>query len=210
MENLFLYLVVGLLACFIGTIPFGPINLTVVKITVDFNQRHGTEVALAASIVEVFEALVAICFGLVISTYLESNIVIKLIIAAVFICLAGIVFTKKTDLALRDAGKEEQSFFKKGLLVATLNPQAIPFWIFALAAISQYFEFQYIGIYLIAFLSGVFIGKFFALYGFVIASGYLKTHLKESSQLVNRTLAGILFFIGISQAWNAIGSLVLQ
>jgi len=204
MENLFLYFIVGLLACFIGTIPFGPINLSVVKTTVDYDQQRGTEVAFAASIIEIFEALVAICFGLGISSYLESNTAIKLFIAAAFICLAVFVFSRKTDPALQDASSSEQSFFKKGLLVASLNPQAIPFWIFALAAISQYFEFQYIGIYLAVFLVGVFVGKFLALYGFVIASGYLKSHLKESSQLVNKILAGILLFIGITQGWNAL------
>ncbi|NKB34856.1 MAG: hypothetical protein GKR91_17310 [Pseudomonadales bacterium] len=177
MESPFLYFLVGLLACFIGTIPFGPINLTVVKTTVDYNQKRGTEVALAASIIEIFEALVAICFGMVISAYLETNTIIKLFIAAVFIGLAAFVFTRKTDPELQEERNDEQSFFKKGLLIAALNPQAIPFWIFALAAISQYFEFEYIGIYLAGFLAGVFVGKLIALYGFVITSGYLKTHL---------------------------------
>jgi hypothetical protein len=40
-----------------------------------------------------------------------------------------------------------------------LNQQAVRFWIFALAAISQYFEFEYIDITLAAFLAGLFLGK---------------------------------------------------
>ena len=92
----------------------------------------------------------------------------------------------------------------KGLVIAALNPQAVPFWIFALAAISQYFVFEYVGIYLLAFLLGVFIGKLIALYGFVVASTYLKSHLEQSSVLVNRILASVLLFIGVSQAWNAL------
>lgn len=209
MESSFLYFFVGFIACFIGTIPFGPINLTVVKTTVDYNRNRGTEVALAASIVEVFEALIAICFGMVISAFLESNVGIKLFIALVFVVLAIVIFTRKPDPALKDARDDQQSFFKKGLLIAALNPQAVPFWIFALAAISQYFEFEYMGLNLALFLVGVFVGKILALYGFVVASGYLKTHLQESSLLVNRILAGILLFIGISQAWNAVGTLAV-
>jgi threonine/homoserine/homoserine lactone efflux protein len=204
MANPLLYFLVGMTACFIGTIPFGPINLTVVKTTVDYDSRRGTEVALAASIVEIFEALVAICFGLVISAYLESNLVIKLLIAIAFILLAGFVFTRKTDPSLAEKNSNQESFFRKGLLIAALNPQAIPFWIFALATISQYFVFEYVGIYLIGFLAGVFVGKLIALYGFVVASGYLKTHLQESSQLVSKILAGVLLFIGLSQGWNAL------
>lgn len=206
MANPLLYFGVGLLACFIGSIPFGPINLTVVKTTVDYDRRRGTEVALAASIVEIFEALVAISFGMVISAYLESNLIIKLVIAITFIGLAVFVFTRKSNPSLSENNENQQSFFNKGLLIAALNPQAIPFWIFALAAISQYFVFEYVGIYLASFLVGVFLGKLMALYGFVVASEYLKSHLQESSQWVNRLLAGILLFIGITQGWNATSS----
>ena len=206
MANPLLYFGVGLLACFIGTIPFGPINLTVVKTTVDYDRRRGTEVALAASIVEIFEALVAISFGMVISAYLESNLIIKLVIAITFIGLALFVFTRKSNPSLSEKNENQQSFFNKGLLIAALNPQAIPFWIFALAAISQYFVFEYVGIYLASFLVGVFLGKLMALFGFVVASEYLKNHLQESSQWVNRLLAGILLFIGITQGWNATSS----
>ena len=68
---------------------------------------------------------------------------------------------------------------------------------------------KYVGIYLAGFLVGVFIGKFLALYGFVVASTYLKSHLTESSQLVNKVLAAILLFIGITQGWNAISTLLV-
>lgn len=136
MTNPYFYLLVGMIACFIGTIPFGPINLTVVKTTVDHNRLRGTEVALAASLIEILQALIAISFGMVISSYLESNVVIKIILAC--------------------------------------------------------------------FLLGVFAGKLIALYGFVIASDYLKSHLQKSSKMVNRLLAGILLLIGLSQALSAI------
>jgi predicted tellurium resistance membrane protein TerC len=60
------------------------------------------------------------------------------------------------------------------------------------------------GITLAAFLAGVFLGKMTALYGFVLASAYLKTHLQESSALVNKVLASVLLFIGVTQIWNAL------
>jgi L-lysine exporter family protein LysE/ArgO len=209
-ENPFLYLIVGFLACFIGTIPFGPINLTIVKTTVDYDARRGLEVAFAASIIEVLQALTAIFFGMLISNFLETNSVIRLAIALVFISLAVFVFTRKTNPSLRKDSKMQQSSFKKGLVIAGLNPQAVPFWVFALAAISQYVEFDYSGIYLAGFLVGVFIGKIVALAGFVTASTYLKAHLQASSQLVNKLLAAILLFIGTTQGWGAISTLISQ
>lgn len=208
MENPLVYLLVGLLACLLGTIPFGPINLAVVKTTVDYDRRSGIEIAFAASLIEMLQALIAICFGMLISSFLEENVYIKFFLTFVFIALAIFIFTRKPKPTLIKEQERPVSFFRNGLIIAGLNPQAVPFWIFALATISQYFEFQYIGLTLMAFLLGVFMGKLLALYGFVIASSYLKAHLQESSTLVNRLLAGILLFIGLSQGWNAVNSLV--
>jgi L-lysine exporter family protein LysE/ArgO len=202
-----LYLLVGFLACFIGTIPFGPINLAVVKTTVDYDSRSGIELALAASLIEVLQALIAISFGMFIGSFLDSNVYIQFFLAFVFIALAIFIFTREPKPALNSITTKSSSFFRKGLLIAGLNPQAVPYWIFVLATISQYFLFQYSGLYLLSFLVGVFLGKLLALYGFVVASSYLKAHLKDSSALVNRIFAAILLFIGLSQAWNAVNSL---
>jgi threonine/homoserine/homoserine lactone efflux protein len=204
MDTPLLYFFVGFVACLLGTIPFGPINLTVVKTTVDHDARRGTEIAIAASLIEILEALIAIWFGMVISSFLESNLAIKLGIGLLFVILAVVVANRESKPAMVDKPPGQESFFKKGLLIAALNPQAVPFWIFALAAISQYFEFEYMGITLAAFLAGVFLGKMTALYGFVLASAYLKTHLQESSALVNKVLASVLLFIGVTQIWNAL------
>lgn len=194
------------MVCFIGTIPFGPINLTVVKTTIELGKKCALEVALAASLVEIFEALIAIIFGAVISIYLETSLLISLAIAIAFIVLGIMVLTSKPKVNIEKECKyvDVGSQFRKGIIVAALNPQAILFWICALAAISQYFVFEYTGLYLIGFLSGVFIGKLVTLYGFIIMSGYLKIHVQQSSLLVNRLLAGVLISIGISQSWRVL------
>ncbi|MDA1372173.1 MAG: LysE family transporter [Proteobacteria bacterium] len=203
MENTALYFLVALFASFVGTLPFGPINLAVVKTTVDYDQRRGAEISLAAALIEILQALVAISFGLLISSFLESNQLFRLLIATAFIVLAIFIATRKSKPSLNEDTLAQESFFKRGLLIAALNPQAIPFWIFALAAISQYFTFEYSGITLAAFLAGVFLGKLLALNGFVIASAYLKTHLAESSALVNKALAAVLMIMGLNQLWIA-------
>lgn len=198
------YLIVGLLASFLGTLPFGPINLTVVKITVDYSRLRGMEVAVAASLVEILQVSIAVWFGMVITAFLADNVLFRFTVAAVFIGLAVYIYFHSGDeVSLRDNGAAEKSFFRRGVVIAALNPQAVPFWVFALAAIDQYFQFDYTGAVLFLFLAGVAVGKLLALYGFVVASDYLKTHLKQSSRLVNCLLAAILMVIGLGQAWNA-------
>ena len=87
MESLFPYLFFGFLACFLGTIPFGPINLAVVKTTIDYDRRSGIEILFAASIIESLQALIAIFFGALISSFLDGNVFVKFSLAFIFIAL---------------------------------------------------------------------------------------------------------------------------
>ncbi len=199
MEPVWAYFLVGGLACFLGTIPIGPINLAVVKATVDHDRGRGAELAFAASIIEIGEAVIAICFGLVISSFLQMNPWLRLGIALAFFVLAGILLTRKPKTEVSQATPSQGSYFRRGLLIAALNPQAVPFWVLALAVISQYFAFNYEGLLLAAFLAGVFLGKLAALSGFIVLAGYLKSRLQSASKRVNQALALVLLLIGISQ-----------
>ncbi len=199
MEPGWVYFLVGALACFLGTIPIGPINLAVVKATIDHDRGRGTELAFAASIVEMGEAIIAICFGLVISGFLEMNPGLRLAIALAFFVLAGVLLARKPDTEMSSVTLSQGSYFRRGLLIAALNPQAVPFWILALAAISQYFAFEYEGLLLAAFLAGVFLGKLAALSSFVAFAGFLKTRLHSAGKRVNQALALVLLLIGLSQ-----------
>ena len=207
MSQPLLLLAVGLLVSFVGTLPFGPINLSVVKLTVDSNRLRGLEMSLAASLVEMVQVSIALWFGMVISGFLSDSLLFRIAAAVAFIVLALLVWLRPQRLSLAGSEAAEKSFFRRGILIAALNPQAIPFWIFALAVIDQYFDFSYGGIALLLFLAGVFLGKLLALYGFVVASDYLKAHLSESSRLVNRVLAAVLLFIGLGQAFSALSML---
>ncbi|MGI9250866.1 MAG: LysE family translocator [Pseudohongiellaceae bacterium] len=209
MENPLLYLMAALLASFLGTVPVGPINLAVVKTTVDFNPHSGLKFALGASVVEIFHALIAIFFGMFISDFLETSIFIKLFIATAFIVLAVVMFLRKTTPKFSEDNATDTSFFRRGLLIAALNPQAVPFWMFALATISQYANFSYAGYYLAFFMAGVLVGKLSALYGFVRASDYIRDHLVNSCRSINKMLAVVLFLIGLSQVWNVVASTVM-
>ena len=190
---------VGASVCFASTLPFGPINLTVAKTTVEKSRLRGFEVAVAAATVETFQVLLAVWFGLVISTFLEDNVLFRAAVATVFLVLGVLIFRRQPARSLNADDHYFGSEIKTGLLVAAINPQAIPFWIIALAAINDYTDLAFQGWELTLFLLGVFVGKVLALTGFITVSNYLKTHLDESSRLVNHALGVVLMLIGIIQ-----------
>jgi len=190
---------VGASVCFASTLPFGPINLTVAKTTVEKSHLRGFEVAVAAAVVETFQVLLAVWFGMVISTFLEDNVIFRAVVATVFLVLGVFIFRRQPTRSLNADDHYFGSEIKTGLLVAAINPQAIPFWIIALAAINDYTDLAFQGLELTLFLAGVFVGKVLALSGFITVSNYLKTHLDESSRLVNHALGVVLMLIGIIQ-----------
>ena len=201
-DNPLWYFLVATLTSFISTLPFGPINLTVIKSTVDHHKSGAIQVSLAAATVEIGQALLAIWFGVVISSFIEAHAVLYLGVGLAFIALALYVWVHETHPVLSNNTDGEPAFFKRGVLIALLNPQAIPFWIFAATLTSTYLGFDYAGTLLAAYLLGVWTGKMLALYGFVLGSDYLKTHLDEGSRFVNHLLAVVLVLIGLSLLWR--------
>lgn len=201
-DNPLWYLLAAALTSFIATLPFGPINLTVIKTTVDHHRGGAIKVALGAALVESGQALLAIWFGTVISQFISAHASLHLLAAVFFMLLAVFVWMHETHPVLKSSDDAEPAYFKRGVVIAFINAQAIPFWIFAATLTSTYLGFDYTGILLYAYLAGVWIGKMLALYGFVTASEYLKTHLEEGSRFVNHLLAVVLAGIGLLQLWS--------
>jgi len=193
----------GLIACFIGGIPLGIINMSVVNITLKKSAKSAYHFALGSSIVEIFEASVAIIFGLAIEGFLRDHQLLQSIIFFAFVLL-GIYFLikKPKPVFYESPSNKTSSEFFKGVVVALLNPQAIPFWLFALAFVAPYHIIDFVGSNLYFFLGGVFIGKLLALTLFTKGANYIKTHLSQSSQILDKTMGSIFIIIGVIQAFR--------
>ena len=187
-------------ATFLGTIPFGPINLSVVNITLNKLVSKGFQFSLGAAFIEIFEALLAISFGVYIQRFLDDYTWIQLVVIALFMGIGIFYLLRKTSPKLVKNKNLKVGEFTKGIGVAIANPQALPFWFFMLTFIAQHLSINYHGAYLLGFLFGVFIGKLVALMLFVYLSDFLKKRLETSCKLINRTLGVILLLIGLIQA----------
>ena len=203
-DSLALNFFVGLAVCFASTLPFGPINLTVAKVTVDKNHWRALEVAVSAALVETLQVLLAVFFGMAISQFLEDNVLFRAAVATIFLILGIYIYRRSPGGNLQTSDHYRGSEIKTGLVVAALNPQAVPFWLIALAAINDYTDLQFQGATLALFLSGVFAGKVLALGGFIGVANYLKTHLSESGRLMNHILGVVLIILGLVQWWRII------
>lgn len=160
---------------FIGSIPPGTINLTILQLGLEKKINIAWKFAFAASIMEYPYAWIAVKFA---NLILSNPAIVKnmhLIAGLVMIVLGTMnlwASTRSTSLAVRFSN----SGFRKGLVLGILNPLAIPYWI----AMTAYFKTQQwidlsSNLSLHSYLTGVFLGAFLIL----IIIAYLANRLAD-------------------------------
>ncbi len=201
--NDFFYLVLGFLGSFIGTIPFGPINLSVVDATLRDGMKGAIIFAIPAAIVEFAYSYFSLSFYWVLNEQVTTSKWISILVMIVFL-LGGLYFFFKKEKPSTDGPEyKRKNNFLKGFIIATLNPQAIPYWIFV---IGYYNLKNYVDIsctehldLLLSFVLGAALGKMACLYLYALLSNRIAHRLGRISALMNKIIGLVLFFIALVQ-----------
>lgn len=207
MITLFQLFAIGWLASFLGTLPFGPINLSVVSRTVKDSLRAGLWFAFAAALIEIAQSFIALHCSALINQYLDSFPWIKWATAGLFILLGLIFMLSREKAQEEEAAKRKDNNFLAGIIISVINFQAIPFWIFILTYLDMSHHVRIDtslslgGIAL--FLLGVSTGKFAALTLFGLVSQSVKNRVHQLKFWMNKVIGFILLLIGIFQFFNA-------
>ncbi len=134
MELLFTFAVAFFLS-FIGTIPPGTLNLTIIQLGLNRRINIAWRMAIAAALIEYPYAWLAIEF--------QELIIKSSIITSNFKLLTGIVMILLGAFSLWSSRKPsklsqrfQESGFRKGIVLGLLNPLAVPFWM-AMTAYSK-------------------------------------------------------------------------
>jgi threonine/homoserine/homoserine lactone efflux protein len=119
---------IGFLFSFLGSIPPGTLNVTVIQLGLEHRLNVASRFALAAGLVEYPYAWLAVTFADLITTSPAVTENIQLISAAVLLVL-GIFNFRAAGKVTRLYSRFHASGFRRGLLLSILNPMAVPFWI---------------------------------------------------------------------------------
>ena len=113
---------------FIGTIPPGTLNLTILQLGIENRIGVAWRFAIAAALIEYPYAWLAVEFEQFItdSPLIADNA--QLLTAAVMILLGAFNLLPAAKPS-RLAEKFNQSGFRRGIVLALLNPLALPFWV---------------------------------------------------------------------------------
>ncbi len=130
MEAIIWHFLIGMVVSFIGSIPLGSVNLSVLQTTLDRGIKAGLIFALGATIVELVYSYIAIKFSAYLLANRDVELYIQLVAIPTFVILSLYSFNKKSRPADKPkvAGNKKSNFFK-GVLIGLVNPLQIPFWV---------------------------------------------------------------------------------
>ena len=193
----------GLISSFLGALPLGTVNLSVVDATVNKSFKAGLNISIAASLIEILQTSLALVFGMQISNQISSNIYTKIFVFLVFAFLGVVFLTRKNKSCKDKINKKDIPDFFRGIILALINPQALPFWVFMIAwfqshhllALDPHGQFALIAIFLI----GVWAGKFLALLLFGYLSVMIVNRVQSLSLWMNKIIGGVLLLLAIYQ-----------
>lgn len=181
---------------FVGYLPPGNINLTVVQMSVGEKKRHWQLFILFAAVMEFIY-----CFGCLWGLQLlakQAQLLTVLGWSAVVIFLAlGIFSFFQTEK--EETGKLLSSGVKRGVLIAIFNPLQIPFWLASGAYVmqDQWLKNEIPAIVMFSFACSV--GTIVILYMYAEAGRKLVERLNVNKTVLNRFIGALLIFLAIYQ-----------
>lgn len=194
MELLNVFLL-GVFFSFIGSIPPGTLNLSVLQLGLEGKTKAALRFALAVSIVEYPYTWIGIQFQHWITT---SPMVIgnlQLITAVVMIAL-GLINLWSVSKPSHFIVRFNESGFRRGLILSLLNPMAIPFWIGVTAYLKVQGWLDLSTVWLLhSYILGTSVGAMVLLVLFALMAQKLAPYVKNSP-LIKRIPGFTLLALG--------------
>lgn len=191
-------LIVAFVVSYVGSIPPGTINVSVMQMAILNKKRAAIFLALAASVVEFLYAGITVQFHIFLNTNEQIADYFRIItsIALIGLGLSNILSRSTSSSIKVDTKFTGRHGFLRGLLLGFLNPMTIPFWL----AITTYLEndtwvsVEGYGFWM--YLIGLSTGTFCLLLT-VNALGKRFTKIADNHFLVHKVPGFLLFGLGV-------------
>jgi threonine/homoserine/homoserine lactone efflux protein len=197
-ESTVIYLFLGAVVCVIGAVPFGLVNLSVVKIAASTNIQKSMSIAYGAALVEILFAMVAIFAGSILKNILSESIWVKAFIMFVLL-ISGIYFLIKKEVIVYEKFNKKSSGFFVGVLLNLGSIQVLIFWILAITFLSvrNYLPTSFWQLFL--FITGIWITKMAVLRVYAVQARKVLAKSEILSQNLNRIIGMLLILIAFIQ-----------
>jgi threonine/homoserine/homoserine lactone efflux protein len=188
---IFLTFFIGVFANFIGYIPPGNINLTLVQITVNRGLKQAVMFIISFSCVEFFFTYFIMHAAKWLSGQVRLDTVIDWVMVVLFGTLGTITWIHRKKPP--ETNYSEHESIKYGILLGFLNPMQVPFWMITGTYLITHQWILDGRLALVIFSIGAAAGAFLALFLYAKFAKYIQRKFVLSTRLINTSIA-ILFF----------------
>ena len=188
---IFLTFFLGLIVNFIGYIPPGNINLTLVQIAINRGMRQAMQFIIAFACVEFFFTFFIMHAADFLSHQVRLDTIIDWVMIALFGTLGTVTWLNRNKPPKTTYAKHAS--IKYGILLGFLNPMQVPFWMIAGTYLITHEWILDGNIALTIFSLGSAGGAFLCLFIYGKFARYIQSRFELSTKAINTGIA-ILFF----------------
>jgi threonine/homoserine/homoserine lactone efflux protein len=191
----------GWLCSFLGTIPFGTINVSITEAAIKRGVKVGLFMGLGASFVEFFQSYIALAFFNILTTNPKVERTIILACIPIFLVIGFFYLLKKNSAMPKPTSKAANAIgVAKGFMLSAFNLIAIPYYVFlgGWLASSNYINLR--PQFIAAFATGVVAGSFMVFFLYAKLGQYIRTKSERMSRYASKIVGMIFIIIAISQA----------
>ena len=188
---IFLTFFIGVIANFIGYVPPGNINLTLVQITINRGLKQAVMFIISFSCVEFFFTYFIMHAAKWLSGQVKLDTIIDWVMVVLFTVLGTITWINRNKPP--ETHYSDQESIKYGILLGFLNPVQIPFWMITGTYLITH-EWILAGNFaLVIFSLGAAAGAFLALFLYAKFAEYIQIKFALSTRVIDISIA-MLFF----------------
>ncbi len=203
--TLILHFLIAVLISFVGSLPFGMVNMSVAHTAIRKGMAPAMYMAVGVSLVELIQAYIALKFTWLFN---ENALIERIfqIIATVAFFGGGIYFLffakpKPTTETDEPVGRRRNDFFK-GMFLSSLNLLAIPFWISFAAILTANDLLEKDDLHVFVFAVGTAVGTFGLLVFYSLLGAKVFSKSEQIKKWINKFIGLLLVGFGVYQIYK--------
>lgn len=200
------HILLGLGISFIGTLPLGIINLTIVDQTMKKGSRTGLLIAAGSITVEFFQTLVAFQFAALLTRLPVYGFWFHVVALPVFAGLSLYYFLNRHTAQLKEKKARNISPFFLGMAISAANLMIFPYWIGWSGMLHSHGWLRLEFFYIVLFAVGTLFGTFLALYLFVRLSLWISGKFRDAGKWSNYIIAFVFLVLAVGELWTVLRS----
>jgi threonine/homoserine/homoserine lactone efflux protein len=191
---------IGFIATIAGAIPPGASNLAVIKTTVQENMRESLKISYGAGIGEVFLALTALSFGMIVQDFILMNNWIQILVLMLLGCIG--IYLIKNKKSAEKSSRRLGSKYVTGFFLSVINPPVLVYWVLVFSFLRTTFAFEMDPSATALLVLGIFLGKVVTLYGYSKLGSHLMKKKSGLASRINPLIGSVLVGLSLLQGFK--------